>query len=131
MKIKKIFKNFFVVYLFILVIGLYAISFISYSKTSPKEMAASLKDSVNDYDNMEYRIIKTDPVECEINDEYFYEDENYYYYFTCPKYNNIYIEWKNGENVLLDDALKTKKVTINSLISHGLGVVKAIKNEQD
>lgn len=46
--------------------------------------------------------------------DYFYEDENYRYYFTCMKSNYIFIK-KDDKEYTLKDALNNKIITINDI----------------
>ena len=58
-----------------------------------------------------------------------YRDEEYTYYLNCKNPDNIYLEWNNGVVNLLEDDLNDGKVTINSLIEHGLNVERRSNNE--
>ena len=46
--------------------------------------------------------------------DYFYEDENYRYYFTCMKSNYIFIK-KDDKEYTLKNALNNKIITINDI----------------
>lgn len=69
-------------------------------------------------------VIKDENKNCKKEEELLYEGENYNYYLTCLGSYNIYLEWSDGSRDLVKNALKNKKVTIESLIEHGLKVVK-------
>lgn len=79
---------------------------------------------------LDYKILdKTE--ECEEKEEILYQDTEYTYYFSCKKSNNIYLEWNNGEVTLMVDDLNSNKVSIDSLINHGLEIGKRNNEEQD
>ena len=61
---------------------------------------------------------------CEKEEELLFEDKKYEYYLTCKGSYNIYLEWTDGSNDLIKNALKNKKVTMDSLIEHGLKVIR-------
>ena len=45
-----------------------------------------------------------------------------FYFLNCFKSNNIYLEYADGTIITLREALDGEKVTIESLIDHGLEV---------
>ena len=55
-------------------------------------------------------IIPTDP--CDQALERFYEDDSYYYYFTCYMSRGIYIEFNNGRRYNIRYALENSIITI-------------------
>lgn len=57
----------------------------------------------------------------------FYEDDKYIYSFPCAKSNSVYVKFKNGNKMLVVDALESKKVTIDELLDAGLQVYKESK----
>lgn len=59
--------------------------------------------------------------------EKFYEDNNYIYYFPCVKSQSVYVKLADGNKMLVINALKEGKVTINELIKAGLEVHKEEK----
>lgn len=59
--------------------------------------------------------------------EYFYEDNNYKYYFTCIKSNSIYVIINNTEYKLVN-ALENGIITINQLEENGIYFNKTAKN---
>ena len=68
--------------------------------------------------------------ECnETFEEEIYKDEEYTYYLTCKKLDKIYLEWNNGEVNLLEKDLNNGRVTIESLISHGLEIESRLNDE--
>ena len=61
--------------------------------------------------------------------DYFYEDDNYKYYFTCIKSNSIYIKVENSNvEYSLKDALTEGIVNIRQLELNGLKFFKESKN---
>lgn len=64
---------------------------------------------------------------CNEMPEKFYEDNKYIYYFPCVKSNSVYVNLKNGNKMLVVNALEENKVTINDLIKAGLKVYKEEK----
>ncbi len=59
--------------------------------------------------------------------DYFYEDSQYIYYFTCKKSGSMYVI-KNGKEYKLVEALKTGVTTIKELEDNGYSFPKKIKN---
>ena len=59
--------------------------------------------------------------------EKFYEDNSYIYYFPCVKSSSTYVKFKDNTKLLVTDALKEGKVTIDELIKAGLEVHKKHK----
>ena len=114
MKGRLIFKVVFVIFLTAILIGLI---FIIYDKTGT---AAHIYDPllISDY------VIVNETKECSGEEEYLYEDDNYKYYLPCPSSYDIYLEWTDGDKDLIKNAWNNKKVSINSLIEHGLIVKK-------
>ena len=51
-----------------------------------------------------------------------YETTTTAYFLNCFKSNNIYLEYADGTIITLREALDGEKVTIESLIDHGLEV---------
>jgi len=123
MKIKLILKFIFVLYLFILLICLFLIAF-----HMGESSYISIVPVNNNQFTLDYKILdKTQ--ECIEAEEVFYKDLEYTYYFTCEKSKNIYLEWNNGEVTLMTDDLNSGKVSINSLIDHGLEIGKRNNEE--
>ncbi len=58
-----------------------------------------------------------------------YKDDEYTYYLTCKDSSKIYLEWNNGEVNLLEKDLTSGRVTIDSLIEHGLNVERRTNDE--
>ena len=75
-------------------------------------------------------IDKSNPNElCAQAIDYFYEDDNYKYYFTCIKSNSIYIKVENSNvEYSLRDALTEGIVNIRQLELNGLKFFKESKN---
>ena len=59
--------------------------------------------------------------------EYFYEDANYKYYFTCMKSSYMYVI-KDGKEYKLVDALRNNIVTMKELNDNGYQFPKKMKN---
>lgn len=59
--------------------------------------------------------------------EKFYEDDTYIYYYPCQKSSSVFVKFSNNNKLLVTDALKEEKVTINELIKAGLEVIKEKK----
>ena len=68
--------------------------------------------------------IKDENDGCQRGEELIYEDDDYSYYLPCLSSYKIYLEWTDGDRDLIKNALNNNKVTIESLIDHGLEVVK-------
>lgn len=64
---------------------------------------------------------------CNNSVEEFYQDDKYIYSFPCVKSNSVYVKFKNGNKMLVIDALTEKKVTIDQLIDAGLKIYKKEK----
>ena len=62
--------------------------------------------------------------DCKKGEELIYEDEKYSYYLPCLSSYDIYLEWTDGARDLIKNAINNNKVTIDSLIEHGLKVIK-------
>ena len=116
MKSRIIFKSLFVTLLIIILIGLITIIF---DKTGTQ---AHVYSSLVVAD---YKIVyDSDNDSCLEMEELLYEDDQYEYYLPCASSYDIYLEWSDGSKDLLKDALRNNKVTMESLIDHGLRVYK-------
>lgn len=62
--------------------------------------------------------------------EYYYEDDNYHYYFTCIKSSSVYVI-KDGKEYTIKYALNNNIVTMNELIEAGFKPLKESKNLVD
>ena len=71
----------------------------------------------------DYKIVDENK-ECTKGKELIYSDKDYNYYLSCKGSYNIYLQWTDGSKDLLKNALKNNKVTIDSLTSHGLKIIK-------
>ena len=109
MKTKIIIMSIFAVILITLLIGLLVIIF---TNDNEEELP-----KIVDY------VIENKSETCVSALELIYEDKNNSYYLSCIKSNYIYLKWDDGEIDLLKNALDNKKVTIDSLIEHGLDVI--------
>lgn len=74
-------------------------------------------------------IDKSNGASCAQAIEYFYEDSNYKYYFTCIKSQSMYVRI-NGKEYGLVYALKNNIVTIKDLENNGYHFSKKAKNLQ-
>lgn len=100
-----------------------------FMKYNPTKYENPLIDVISDF-----KIIDKTEV-CAQSLEKFYEDEEYEYYFSCIKSNNIFINiGKNflGEDIIysLKDALNEKIVTIEKLEKNGLSFSKVRKSKE-
>lgn len=68
---------------------------------------------------------------CVKSPEKFYEDDLYIYSFPCIQSKSMYVKFKNGNKMLIVDALEAKKVTIEELIEAGLEVYKQEKTTEE
>ena len=64
---------------------------------------------------------------CDTSVEKFYEDKNYVYYFPCIKSSSVFVKFKNGNKMLVVDALNQELVNIDELLNAGLEVYKEKK----
>ena len=114
MKAKLTLKIIFVFFLSIILIGLIIIIF---------DKAGTGASIYNPPRLVDYVIVdKTDYCEDEL--ELIYSDNKYNYYLPCTKSSTVFLEWDEGVTDPLKFAIEKEKVTIDSLIEHGLGVVK-------
>ena len=117
MKSRIIFKSIFV---FFLTIILFCLIFIIFDKTGTGATIYN-PPAIVDYTIIDNRD------ECENNTELIYSDKNYNYYLVCSNSSSVFLSWDEGVVDPLKFALEKEKVTMNSLINHGL---KVIKNEK-
>ena len=54
----------------------------------------------------------------------FYEDENYEYYYDCLKSKYIIVEYKDGSEGTVKEALKQKRITIEDLDNYKIKYIK-------
>lgn len=59
--------------------------------------------------------------------EKFYEDDIYIYSFPCPKSSSVYVKLDEKNKMLVVDALREEKVTIQELIDAGLDIIQEKK----
>lgn len=79
----------------------------------------SLNDITNS--NTDYKIIyKAD--KCTSEENLIYKENNKEYYTECYKLEDIYINWSDSKIDTLEESLKNKSVTIDSLKKHGLDI---------
>lgn len=79
---------------------------------NPSKMSLSISD---------YIINNTNKV-CDNNRELISSDGEYDYYIPCTMSNDIELIWNDGSKDYLKDAIRNKKVNVESLIKHGLRV---------
>ena len=113
MNSKIMFKSIFVGMLLIILIGLIFIIFDKAGTGAHIYSPLVLND---------YKIID-ETVDCDNNKYLIYSDEKNNYYLNCSN-SNIFILWDDGARDSLEFDLKISKVTIESLIEHGLKVIK-------
>ena len=114
MRARMVFKIMFVVILVLILIGLI---FIIFDKAGTR---AGVRNTMKIVD---YTIVN-EQENCADVLELIYEDADYKYYLPCISSYGIYLEWSDGTRDLLKDALRNGKVTMDSLIDHGLDVYK-------
>ena len=114
MKTRLIMKSIFVVILTVILVSLIIIICDVPDKKATMYSELAIVD---------YTIEDTNEV-CPQALELIYSDKKYDYYLPCIKSGDIYLNWTNGERDLLKNAINNQKVTINSLIDHGLRVYK-------
>lgn len=124
MGFKKKLEVVFVVAVTVLVIGL---AYIGFASPSDEESTFPMDEKSKDID---YLILDKSE-SCDSMKEVFYEDDDNIYYFPCTKSNTIYLQWKNGEINLMKDELESGKVTIASLMEHGLPAQVDSKHEEN
>ena len=77
----------------------------------------------------DYKIIyKAD--KCSAEENLIYKENNIEFYTDCYRLEDIYINWSNAKIDTLEECLKNKSVTIDSLKKHGLEIkeVEAYEN---
>lgn len=110
-KNKIIFKSIFVCLLILILIGLIFIIF---------DKAGTGAHIYNPMVLNNYRIIDNTN-DCDNNKYLIYSDEKNNYYLNCSN-SSIFILWDDGAKDSLEFDLKINKVTMESLIEHGLKV---------
>lgn len=89
-----------------------------------------ITDNIKD-NNSTIKVIDKNPNgNCAQSIEYYYEDENYKYYFTCIKSGSMYVVIDRKE-YLLKYALNNNIVTMDELIQSGFKPLKQSKNTVD
>ncbi len=104
-----------IVYVVFLTVILFFLLFVIYDKAGKR---AHMYTPIDDY------TIKDENTECIKGEELLYESKDYNYYLPCLSSYKIYLEWSSGDRDLVKNALNSGKVTIESLIEHGLKVEK-------
>lgn len=111
---KKIVKRIFILILGIIMISLSFIAFSNLNDSMPISMYIPI--------NYEYSLIDKSE-SCAMALELIYETNTTAYFLPCIKSNSIYLEYADGTIVSLRDAIDEEKVSIESLIEHGLEVI--------
>jgi len=62
--------------------------------------------------------------------EQFYEDENYTYYWNCIKNKYMIVEYKDGSNELISEALKSSHIDIQVLDKFNIEYIKMEKEDE-
>ncbi len=94
-----------------------------YNITNDKESSITMG-------NEDIKIVDRSSSNCAQAIDYYYEDSNYKYYFTCIKSNSIYII-KNGQEYTIKYALNNNIVSMDELIEVGFKPLKQSKNLVD
>ena len=115
MKARLIAKSIFVVFLIII---LFCLIFIIFDK------AGTGAKIYNPIKIVDYSIVENSPDECEEMLELIYSDKKYNYYLPCKKSDNISLVWEEGVTDPLMFAIEHEKVTMDSLMEHGLDIIK-------
>ena len=109
MKTKFALKSIFVIFLTMILVCLVIIILDRNNYSMPALVDYFIEDNSN---------------ECYGEKELIYSDKDYNYYLPCNKSSNITIHWDEGVSESLSHSLKYGKVSIESLIKHGLGIIK-------
>lgn len=110
----KIIKRIFILVLGIIMISL---SFIAFSNLN-NSMVVSMYIPVFN----EYSLVDKSEV-CDMALELIYETDTTAYFLPCIKSKSIYLEYADGSIISLREAIDLERVSIESLISHGLEVI--------
>ena len=113
MKIKIIIKCVFVFILSLILVGLILI-------------ITNTGDAPSIYDQLKVvdYTIQDDSEVCAQALELIYSDSDYNYYLPCIKSAYISLIWDDGTVDSLKNAIENEKVSMKSLESHGLGIIK-------
>ncbi len=114
MKLKTILKSILFTTIGLLLV---ALSIIAFSSLNDKETIKP-EDIVKDYQIIDYEGVCSEEVEC------FYKNDSKEFCFNCTKSDKIILSWSDGSQTKMIDDLKNGKVTIESLINHGLKVIE-------
>lgn len=96
---------------------LVALSIIAFSSLNDKETVKP-EDIAKDYQIIDYEGVCPEVVEC------FYKNHSRDFCFSCAKSDKIILSWSDGSQTKMIDDLKSGKVTIESLMDHGLKVIE-------
>lgn len=100
---------------------------LEYFKKSLNKIDIKEDDKKETNDRIIKLVDKSNGANCAQAIEYFYEDNNYKYYFTCKKSQYMYLII-DGKEYLLTSALKNKITTIKELEDNGIRFPKQSKN---
>ncbi len=120
MKLKMTLKAILFSAIGLLLIGLSIIAFTNLNQ----EETTKPEDIAKDYQIIDYNGICPEVVEC------FYNDGKKDYCLSCSKSDKILLSWSDGSQSKMIDDLKEGKVSIKSLIEHGLKVVEDPKTQR-
>lgn len=120
MKLKIVLKSILFTTIGILFVALFIIAFSNLNS----EETTKPEDIAKDYQIIDYNGICPEVVEC------FYNDGKKDYCLSCNKSDKIILSWNDGSQSKMIDDLKEGKVSIQSLIDHGLKVVEAPKTQR-
>ena len=119
MKLKIVLKSILFTTIGLLFVALFVIAFSNLND----EETTKPEDIARDYQIIDYNGICAEVVEC------FYNDGKKDYCLNCTKSDKIILSWSDGSQTNMMEDLKSGKVSINSLIEHGLKVVDAPKTQ--
>lgn len=88
------------------------------------------EESKNENSNNKIIIEDRQKGDCAQALDYYYKDNEYEYYFTCKKSNNVYII-KDGKEYTIRYALNNNIVTMQELIDNGFNPLKKSRNLVD
>ena len=120
MKLKIVLKSILFTTIGLLFVALFVIAFSNLND----EETTKPEDIARDYQIIDYNGICPEVVEC------FYNDGEKDYCLSCNKSDKIILSWSDGSQSKMIDDLKEGKVSIQSLIDHGLKVVDAPKTQR-
>ncbi len=114
MKVKMAIKGVFITVLSLILIALSVIAFTKVDKTDDLYEMTKQRD---------YQIIDKNDECTQKYEDCFYKKDGVNYCYECKKSKEVLLQWQDGSQTKLIDSLNDGKVTIESLIEHGLKVV--------